>query len=288
MVIFTQKEALVQALNLSKPEGEKAEKKSALGFVPTMGALHSGHLSLIERALQENEKVVVSIFVNPTQFNNPVDLEKYPRTPSQDLSLLERFNANLLVYLPDITDLYGDKVVAKSYNFGGLEKEMEGKHRNGHFDGVGTVLNQFFRIIQPDKAYFGEKDFQQLLIVKKLVAIEGLPIEIVGCPILREANGLAMSSRNERLSAAQRRKAVLIYETLAEVKENFHSLSIDQLNQLVAERFLQNPEIELEYFEIADENSLKNAVSKEENRQYRAFIAAFIGDVRLIDNMPLN
>ena len=288
MVIFTQKEALVQALNLSNPATGEAEKKSKIGFVPTMGALHSGHLSLIERAVLENEIVVVSIFVNPTQFNNSTDLEKYPRTPSQDLSLLENFKTELFVYLPEISDLYGDEIVAKHYNFGGLENEMEGKHRQGHFDGVGTVLDRFFRIINPDKAYFGEKDFQQLQIVKKLVAIEKLPIDIVGCPILRETSGLAMSSRNERLSTKQKKEAIIIYKVLNEVKENFHLLSIANLNQMVMERFLQNPEINLEYFEIAEEKTLKTAVRKNKNSQYRAFIAAFMGDVRLIDNMPLN
>ena len=288
MVIFTQKEALIQALSLRKPKLGKAEKKSSLGFVPTMGALHSGHLSLIARAVVENERVVVSIFVNPTQFNNTADLEKYPRTPSQDLSLLKKFNDNLLVYLPTVSDVYGDNIVAKQYDFGGLENEMEGKHRKGHFDGVGTVLNYFFRIINPQKAYFGEKDFQQLMIVKKLVAIEGLPIDVVGCPILREKSGLAMSSRNERLSTDQKEEAVFIYKTLAEVKAKFDFLSIAELNDLVAERFLQNPQINLEYFEIADEGSLKNAPSKKKNTRYRAFIAAFIGGVRLIDNMPLN
>lgn len=288
MVVFTQKEALIRALHLSNPKTGEAEKKHEIGFVPTMGALHLGHISLIERAILENQIVVVSIFVNPTQFNNLTDLQKYPRTLSQDLSILENLKTKLFVYLPEISDLYGDEIVAKNYNFGGLENEMEGKHREGHFDGVGTVLNRFFRIIKPNRAYFGEKDFQQLLIVKKLVAIEGLPIEIVGCPILREKSGLAMSSRNERLSTEQKREAVLIYRTLTEVKEKFHFLSIAQLNELVAERFLQNPEIDLEYFEIAEEQSLKNAKCKNKNTRYRAFIAAFIDDVRLIDNMPLN
>ncbi|MGB3342730.1 MAG: pantoate--beta-alanine ligase [Aequorivita sp.] len=288
MVVFTQKEALIRALHLSSPETGEAEKKSKIGFVPTMGALHLGHISLIERAILENQIVVVSIFVNPTQFNNLMDLQKYPRTLSQDLSILENLKTKLFVYLPEISDLYGDEIVAKNYNFGELENEMEGKHRQGHFDGVGTVLNRFFRIIKPNKAYFGEKDFQQLLIVKKLVAIEGLPIEIVGCPILREKSGLAMSSRNERLSMEQKREAVLIYRTLTEVKEKFHLLSIAQLNELVAERFLQNPEIDLEYFEIVEEQSLKNAKCKNKNTRYRAFIAVFIDDVRLIDNMPLN
>lgn len=288
MVIFTQKEALVQALYLSNPATGEAEKKSKLGFVPTMGALHSGHISLIERAILENEIVVVSIFVNPTQFNNMLDLKKYPRTPNQDLSLLENLKTELFVYLPEISDLYGDKIVATKYNFGGLENEMEGKHRQGHFDGVGTVLNRFFRIINPDKAYFGEKDFQQLQIVKKLVAIEELSIEIVGCPILREKSGLAMSSRNERLSTQQKKEAAIIYKILTEVKEKFHLLSITDLNELVAERFLPNTEISLEYFEIAEEQSLKTTHRKNKNTQYRAFIAAFMGDVRLIDNIPLN
>jgi pantoate--beta-alanine ligase len=178
--------------------------------------------------------------------------------------------------------------VAKNYRFGGLENEMEGKHRKGHFDGVGTILNIFFRIIRPDRAYFGEKDFQQLQIVKKLVAIEKLPVEIVGCPIVREENGLAMSSRNKRLSPKQFEEASIIFKTLNEVKEKFGSLSISQLNQLVAERFLKSSYLNLEYFEIANEKTLKTAKRKNKASKYRAFIAAFTGEVRLIDNMPLN
>jgi pantoate--beta-alanine ligase len=281
MVIYTQKKTLMQALSSSK-------KNDKIGFVPTMGALHRGHISLINKALSENDIVVVSIFVNPTQFNSSADLQKYPRTPDDDISLLNNLKGEIIVYLPEVFDLYEDSISAKTYNFGGLQNEMEGKHRKGHFDGVGTIVNKLFRIIKPDNAYFGEKDFQQLQIVNKLVAIEKLPVKIVGCPILREENGLAMSSRNKRLSPKQFDEATLIYKTLQEVRERFNSTSIVNLNALVAERFLQNPNLNLEYFEIANEKTLKTAERKNKASKYRAFIAAFTGEVRLIDNMPLN
>lgn len=288
MVIYTTKKTLMQALSLKRKIDLESGKNYKIGFVPTMGALHKGHLSLVHRALKENDLVVVSIFVNPTQFNNSKDLEKYPRTPEKDLELLENISKDLIIYLPQISDIYGEKVVSKQYDFEGLENEMEGKHRKGHFDGVGTVLSKFFEIIKPDKAYFGEKDFQQLQIVKKMVAIENQSLEIVGCPILREKNGLAMSSRNVRLSVQQFEKAALIYKTLLEVQEKFNTHSLPELDKMVLERFLQNPDLKLEYFEIADEDTLKTAKQKNTSAKYRAFIAAFIGEVRLIDNMPLN
>lgn len=288
MVIHTTKETLTQALSLKRNIARQAGKNYKIGFVPTMGALHEGHLSLVLKALEENDVVVVSIFVNPTQFNNSKDLEKYPRTPEKDLSLLEDITKDLIIYLPQVFDIYGENVASKQYDFEGLEYEMEGKHRKGHFDGVGTVLTKFFQIVEPNKAYFGEKDFQQLQIVKKLVAVENLPVEIVGCPILREENGLAMSSRNARLSTQQFEEAALIYKTLMEVREKFTSHSLTELNEMVAERFLQNEDIKLEYFEIANEDTLKTGKQKTNATKYRAFIAAFLGEVRLIDNMPLN
>ena len=281
MVIHTQKKSLVSALN-----SEKKNKK--IGLVPTMGALHEGHISLIKKALIENDRVVVSIFVNPTQFNNPLDLEKYPRTPENDIALLENLNAAIILYLPEISDVYGHSVSAKKFNFGGLEHEMEGKHRSGHFDGVSTIVSKLLKIVKPDAAYFGEKDFQQLQIVRKLVSLERIPVRIVGCPTLREENGLAMSSRNKRLSKKEFDEAALIYSTLKEVREKFPFTSIAALNQLVAERFLKSPALELEYFEIASEETLASATQKIEATNYRAFIAAYAGDVRLIDNMPLN
>lgn len=281
MVVHTQKRTLVQALH-SIPKNNK------IGFVPTMGALHAGHISLVNRALEGNDRVVVSIFVNPTQFDNAEDLKKYPRTPEADISLLEKLESEIIVFAPKVTDIYSDTVIAKKYDFGGLENQMEGSFRSGHFDGVGTILNIFFEIIKPDNAYFGEKDFQQLQIVKKMVALEKLPVKIVGCPILRENNGLAMSSRNKRLSAKQFEEASIIYRTLLEIQEKFNSTSLTELNNIVVERFLRNSYLNLEYFEIADEETLITATKKAKNVKYRAFIAAYAGEIRLIDNIPLN
>ncbi|QAA81888.1 pantoate--beta-alanine ligase [Aequorivita sp. H23M31] len=288
MVIYTTKETLIKALSERRKKNGQKNKINKIGFVPTMGALHPGHLSLVEKALKENDIVVISIFVNPTQFNNITDLEKYPRNTEKDLSLLNGVNDDLVVYLPQISDIYGDHAVSIHYDFEGLENEMEGKHRKGHFDGVGTVLTKFFEIINPDRAYFGEKDFQQLQIVRKLVQIESIPVEIIGCSIMREENGLAMSSRNERLSPKQKEGATIIFKTLSEVREKFDTHSIEELEKLVVERFLRDPNIELEYFEIVNEKNLKPLKQKKNDINYRAFIAAFLGDVRLIDNMSLN
>ena len=264
------------------------ESNISIGLVPTMGALHEGHLALVKRALAENELAVVSIFVNPTQFNNAGDLEKYPRTLETDIARLKTVSPNILVFNPPASDLYDGNVVSTPYNFGGLENEMEGKHRTGHFDGVGTVLNLLFRTVKPTRAYFGEKDFQQLQIVRKLVEIESLPVEVVGCDIVREPNGVAMSSRNKRLTKVQFEAASLISETLSEVKEHFDNLSIPKLEALAHSRFEDHPILRLEYFEIANTRTLKTAKRKRKGNTYRAFTAVFAGEVRLIDNMALN
>ena len=260
----------------------------SIGFVPTMGALHKGHLSLVEQAISENDCVVVSIFVNPTQFNNPQDLEKYPRTIENDIALLSNIKGEIFIFSPEVSDLYPKNIQSKNYDYLGIENEMEGKYRKGHFNGVGTILNILFRTIKPNKAYFGEKDFQQLQIVKTLVEIEELPVSIIGCPIIREKSGLAMSSRNKRLSHDQLKEAPLIYKTLSEVQEKFNALSISELNDLVENKFAKNSLLELEYFEIADEKTLKTATVKRKNINYRAFIAVFTGGIRLIDNIALN
>lgn len=285
MVEFTNKESLILAI---KTQRDSSRTPLRLGFVPTMGALHQGHISLVELALAENDLVVVSIFVNPTQFNNADDLDKYPRTPERDLELLKKTNGNIFIYRPAVEDIYDTEVASVHYDFDGLEYEMEGEHREGHFDGVGTIVSKLFKIITPDRAYFGEKDFQQLQIIRKLVALDNLPVEIIGCPIIRESNGLAMSSRNKRLSPEELEKASFIYKTLMEVKDNFDSHSLTYLYDLVSERFLNNPHLELEYFTIANENTLKAMNEKTTAIPYRAFIAAFIGGVRLIDNIALN
>lgn len=282
MKIYHKSETLQKELNSNLKNNEK------VGFVPTMGALHMGHISLVERALQENDFVVVSIFVNPTQFNNAEDLEKYPQTLESDVALLKKLSNEIIVFNPNANDLYKNNITSKRYKFSGLEHEMEGKHREGHFDGVGTVLNLLFRIVKPTNAYFGEKDFQQLQIVKKLVEIESLPINIIGCPIVREENGLAMSSRNKRLTKSQRSEAALIRKTLSEVAKKFKTEPISELNNYVEKTFKEHPELELEYFEIANIKNLKTAQRKRKNNTYRAFIAIFAGSVRLIDNFALN
>lgn len=258
-----------------------------IGFVPTMGALHEGHLSLVSTALATNDVVVVSIFVNPTQFDNASDLVKYPRTLDKDVALLKTLQGNVLVYSPEANELYNGKVVSRNFNYGPIANEMEGRHRTGHFDGVGTVVSLLLKTIKPDFAYFGEKDFQQLQIVKKLVLLDNIDTTIVGCPIVREPNGVAMSSRNKRLSANQLEAAKIISQTLNLVKQHFNTASIAQLNKMAMQAFKQS-ELTLEYFEIANVATLKTVKRKRKGNRYRAFIAAFAGEVRLIDNMALN
>lgn len=266
----------------------KKSETTTLGFVPTMGALHQGHLSLIEKAIAQNKCVVVSLFVNPTQFNNLDDFDKYPRTIDQDLKLLSKFENQVLVYVPEVKDIYPSGILTEHFEYGGIENEMEGKFRAGHFDGVGTVLKAFFKLLTPDNAYFGEKDFQQLQIVKKLTELENIPVNIVGCPILREPSGLAMSSRNKRLSKNQLQETPLIYSVLKQVKNDFGTKNATDILQWVENQFSNNSELVLEYFEITEETTLKPAVKIENNKKYRAFIAVFAGEVRLIDNIALN
>lgn len=263
-------------------------KNHTIGFVPTMGALHEGHLSLIKKSLNENEYTVVSIFVNPTQFNNSQDLEKYPRTLVSDVEKINIVCPDCIIYAPSVEDIYEGKTLSESFEYDGIENEMEGKHRPGHFDGVGTIVKKLFEIVQPSNAYFGEKDFQQLQIVKKLVTKNNLNVTIIGCPIYREANGLAMSSRNERLSKDDREEASLIYKTLKFAKEKFGTKSAKEVTEWVQKTFQKNKKITLEYFEIADETTLKTCIRKSKNKQYRAFIAVFIDNIRLIDNISLN
>lgn len=265
----------------------KSQNKT-VGFVPTMGALHKGHLSLINVALKKCDLVIVSIFVNPTQFNNAEDLEKYPRTLEDDLHFLAPYHTKVIVYAPSPQEVYGASVQSASYSFGSLEKAMEGAHRPGHFDGVGTVLNLLFRQVNPDKAYFGEKDYQQLTIVRKLVEKEKLPVTIIGCPIHRQEDGLAMSSRNARLTKHQLKIAPLIYTTLSKVKANFEKHSARELTAYVTNVFEQAEGLELEYFEIANIKNLHTLSRKRNHQKYRAFLAVYAGEVRLIDNIALN
>ena len=282
MHIFYGKAPLIAHLN-SSPFTD-----STIGFVPTMGALHDGHLALMERSIRENEYTVVSIFVNPTQFNNPEDLAKYPRTLEEDVRKITALNPEVIVYAPSVDDIYDGNPVSQSFDFDGLENQMEGKFRPGHFDGVGTIVKRLFEIVTPTHAYFGEKDFQQLQIVKKLVAKNQLSVTIIGCPIYREANQLAMSSRNERLSADERNQAGIIYQTLIQAKILFQNETIASAIQLVQQTFENHPLFDLEYYVIADEETLLSSITKEKNKNYRAFIAVFVNNIRLIDTISLN
>jgi pantoate--beta-alanine ligase len=282
MLIFNKKAALVNHL---KPT---FESKESIGFVPTMGALHEGHLSLMATSLKNNALTVVSIFVNPTQFNNPEDLKKYPRTLEKDVENIKKISQHIIVYAPAVYDIYGGNTNSESYSFDGLEFQMEGKFRPGHFDGVGTIVKRLFEIIKPTHAYFGEKDFQQLQIVRKLVEKYQIPVKIIGCPILREANGLAMSSRNERLTLQERQEAALIFNTLKLVKEKFGTKSAKEVTEWVQKTFQDNAKFTLEYFEIANENTLITCIRKSKKKKYRAFIAVFVNNIRLIDTISLN
>ncbi len=282
MEIFKTKKTLLDYIERQKEMGKK------VGFAPTMGALHDGHISLYEAARKENDLVISSIFVNPTQFNNASDLEKYPRTIEKDIEILEKSAFVDAVYIPEVTDIYPEGLKSKEYNFDGLENEMEGKFRPGHFNGVGTVVEELFRQVKPDNAYFGDKDYQQLAIIKKLVEKLNLPIKIHGVPIYREKNGLAMSSRNKRLDHEQCEAAKVIYETLVKVNDWFRIITVSEIYQRVKDIFEDQRGMVLEYFEIADETTLKETDFFYKDRNYRAFIVVFVGDVRLIDNMHLD
>ena len=262
------------------------KQNNSIGFVPTMGALHAGHISLIKRAKRENDINVTSIFVNPTQFDKEEDLIKYPKTLNSDLEKLQGYCD--LVFVPSVEEIYPESVISKEFNFNGLDKTMEGSFRKGHFDGVGTVVKRLFEIVEPTKAYFGEKDFQQLTIIKKMVELEGLSIEIIDCPIEREKDGLAMSSRNQRLSPIQRAEAPLIYKTLQTAQAMFPENEISAIRKIVEDTFKNNKVLKLEYFEIADIETLQPTDHKIDYKTYRAFIAVFADTVRLIDNIALN
>ena len=262
-------------------------QNSTLGLVPTMGALHEGHLSIVRRAKEENDRVIVSIFVNPTQFDKKEDLVNYPSTLAADLEALKSVGCDY-VFTPSIKEVYQGETKSESFDFGGLDKVMEGEFRVGHFDGVATIVKKLFLITKPDKAYFGEKDFQQLIIIKKMVALEALPIEIVSVGIYRENDGLAMSSRNTRLTQEQRLAAPEIYQTLLKSKKLFENGDIAKVKSFVKNEFIQNSELELEYYDVADIETLKSVNEIIPNTKYRAFIAVFADKVRLIDNIALN
>jgi pantoate--beta-alanine ligase len=278
---------IVKSIKQTRDEVDELRKGGkTIGFVPTMGALHQGHLALVKRARNENDHVVCSIFVNPIQFNNPTDLLKYPKTLDRDIELLLSVGCDVLFY-PDEKEMYPEPET-RFYDLGDLDRVMEGKFRPGHFNGVAIVVKKLFDIVLPDRAYFGEKDFQQLAVIKTLVRNEQLDVKIVPCPTEREPDGLAMSSRNVRLTSDHRAKAPMIYQTLLKAKEMLHSAPLSQIKGWVESVFENEPEARLEYFEIADAETLLPVSDNDGDTKLVGCIAVFFGEVRLIDNVVFN
>ena len=275
---------LVHTINELRAElalQRQAGKK--IGLVPTMGALHEGHASLVRRAVAENDVVVVSDFVNPTQFNDKNDLLKYPRTLDADCELLEMEGASF-VFAPSVEEIYPEPDT-RQFSYAPLDTVMEGKYRPGHFNGVCQIVSKLFMIVEPDKAYFGEKDFQQLAIIREMVKQMNFPLEIVGCPIVREADGLALSSRNARLSEEQRRQALGISQALFCSKEYAATHSVAETQEFVEKAIADADGLELEYFELVDGLTLQKIASWEDTDYAVGCITVFCGEVRLIDNI---
>lgn len=275
---------------LQKHVAEALNKKMQVGFVPTMGALHQGHIALIERCVKENDFSVCSLFVNPTQFNNPEDLKNYPRTEEADLKMLDRVKCSL-VFIPTVEEMYPDNKLLE-LDFGELEKLMEGKFRPGHFKGVATVVYKLFSMVKPHKAYFGEKDFQQLMVIRQMVKQMNMPVEIIPCPTVREPDGLAMSSRNVRLTTEERKAAPVIYQSLKRALQDFKSgKEILEIRKNVRDMIEEKKLFTLEYFELARVDAAEGTISilekNDSAENVRAFIAVNASTVRLIDNAAL-
>lgn len=277
MKVFYSGSELTRELETLKTNGKR------IGFVPTMGALHPGHISLVKKSVSENEFTVVSIFINPTQFNDKSDLANYPRTLEKDLSLLTNSGCDF-VFTPTEKEMYPETDTRK-FNFGSLEEVMEGKHRPGHFNGVAQIVSKLFAMVPAQKAYFGDKDFQQVAIIRKLVDMLQIPIVIVPCPIFREPDGLAMSSRNMLLSDIQRKNAPIIYKTLVASQQKSGVLPVEDLKQWVVSTINQNPELETEYFDIVNELTLQSIGSWSDPGNKIGCIAVKVGRIRLIDNI---
>lgn len=277
MVVVETAYALAQNLNVYRNENQ------TIGFVPTMGALHQGHVALIEKAVDESDVVVVSIFVNPTQFNNPNDLKNYPRTLDDDLEKCRKAKADV-IFVPSVEEIYPEPDT-RVFDFGQLDKVMEGKFRPGHFNGVAQVVSKLFEMVNPHKAFFGQKDFQQLAVIRRMVEMLKLDVEIIGCPTVRENDGLAMSSRNMLLNPVQRSSAPLIAKTLLAARNKKGEMSVQGMIDWVKSEINSNSQLEVEYFEIADAKTLQPVKSWNESNELVGCIAVQVGQVRLIDNV---
>jgi pantoate--beta-alanine ligase len=262
------------------------ENGKTIGFVPTMGALHAGHISLIEQSIKSTDITVCSVFVNPTQFNDTADLARYPRMPEKDAQMLEKAHCNVL-FLPEVAEIYPEKD-NRVFDFGNLDRVLEGSKRPGHFNGVAQVVSILFDIVKPDKAFFGNKDYQQVMVIKALTKQLKLNIEVIGCPTLRESDGLAMSSRNMLLNAEERKAAGLIPTLMQEAKKlKSEGKSIPEIKQFVNEKLSSNPLYKLDYFEICNASTLEPLSSLNNTHKSISLIACFVGKIRLIDNLAL-
>lgn len=257
-----------------------------IGFVPTMGALHNGHLSLVKKSIFQNDLTVVSIFLNPTQFNNIDDLSTYPSDIEKDLELLRSISDKIIVFNPEPNELYSGHIMPDQFDFKGLDRYMEGEFRGGHFMGVATVVSKLFSFVKADYAYFGEKDFQQLRIIENLIREKKFKVKLVRCETIRSEDGLALSSRNRKLNFSSKKIATNLFKALNFAKEKIDVLSIDEIEQKISDNLSKFKEIELEYFVVADEKNLK-PIKYKQAEKCRAFIAAYISGVRLIDNVKL-
>ena len=262
-----------------------SRNRSGIGFVPTMGALHAGHRSLVERARRECATVVVSVFVNPTQFNDKTDLKNYPRTPEADLRLLEEVGADY-VFMPSVEEVYPEPDT-RTFDFGMIDKVMEGATRPGHFNGVAQVVSRLFDLVKPAKAYFGEKDFQQIAVIREMVRQLRIPVEIIPCPIVRGEDGLALSSRNTLLDTDHRTAAPYIYKVLKAAVEKSHQTTPDQLAAWVTAQVESNPLLKVIYFQVVDAATMQQVRTWEESPAIQGCIAVQAGDIRLIDNIKL-
>lgn len=271
--------------SLKNKLSQARQANASVGFVPTMGALHEGHLSLIKKCIDSNDISVASIYINPTQFNNKDDLHYYPRNIDRDCELLDKKGCDL-VFTPNDQEMY-PKPDTREFDFGMMGKIMEGKHREGHFNGVAQVVTRLFDIIEPENAYFGQKDFQQLAIIRKLVSDLNYAVNIVACPTVRESDGLAMSSRNLLLTESERRSAPLIYKTLKQAKEQLFSKSVNETEVFVKKSINKSPDLNLEYFKIVDKYTLQAIHKITPDIPITACIAVYAGKIRLIDNIDL-
>ena len=280
MKIVENKADLINELKYLRESGK------TIGFVPTMGALHQGHLTLVKYSNQQNDITVVSIFVNPTQFNDKKDYQRYPRLISEDAKKLESVTCDFL-FTPTEQEMYPEED-SREFNFGNIDKVMEGKFRPGHFRGVALIVSKLFEIVNPEKAYFGEKDFQQLAIIKQLVRMLKLPVEIIPCPILRESDGLAMSSRNMLLSIEERKHVSLISKTLFDAKQKASKMTVEETKNWVVRSINDDSYLKVEYFEIVDDIKLEPVTDWNQAGEKVGCIAVHVGNIRLIDNIRFN